>query len=214
MKSLISDSLCLQALSLPRFIKQEDGSRDQCVRVFNDMDEDNSGVIDRRKFLMYLDRREKFHDLEIVESADKPSNEAAETSSNSSVSDDESENPVNLLTKANQVETESDSESDKGDVKSQENANESESESESESEDDGQDNSVGGTVSDQGAESEQEKSDHGDEQETEMQSHPQSNLFSMIDRNSDGKLTLIEFIQALRTQPAVSKVQTNEISHL
>jgi hypothetical protein len=56
MKSLISDSLCLQALSLPRFIKQEDGSRDQCVRAFNDMDEDNSGVIDRRKFLMYLDR--------------------------------------------------------------------------------------------------------------------------------------------------------------
>ena len=39
--------------------------------------------------------------------------------------------------------------------------------------------------------------------------HPQSNLFSLIDRNSDGKLTLTEFIQALRTQPSVSKVSFN-----
>jgi hypothetical protein len=41
----------------------------------------------------------------------------------------------------------------------------------------------------------------------ELQSHPQASLFRLIDRNSDGTLTLMEFIQALRTQPEVSKVQ-------
>jgi hypothetical protein len=44
------------------------------------------------------------------------------------------------------------------------------------------------------------------------ETHPQSNLFSLIDRNSDGRLTLTEFIQALRTQPAVSKVTLSSLS--
>jgi len=44
-----------RVLRLPSHIRQEDGSRDKCVMVFNEMDSDNSGIIDRRKFLLYVD---------------------------------------------------------------------------------------------------------------------------------------------------------------
>jgi Ca2+-binding EF-hand superfamily protein len=44
------------ALKLPHVVKQEDGSRDQCVLVFNAMDDDNAGSIDLRKFLSYMDK--------------------------------------------------------------------------------------------------------------------------------------------------------------
>ena len=44
------------ALKLPQVIRQEDGSRDKCVHAFNDMDDDNSNYVDKRKFLRYFDK--------------------------------------------------------------------------------------------------------------------------------------------------------------
>jgi hypothetical protein len=44
------------ALRLPQEAKQEDGSRDMCVMVFNAMDDTNTSHIDSRKFLGYLDK--------------------------------------------------------------------------------------------------------------------------------------------------------------
>lgn len=41
-------------LNLPRIIRQEDGSRDMCVRVFNDIDANNDGVITLQKFHKYF----------------------------------------------------------------------------------------------------------------------------------------------------------------
>lgn len=42
-------------LQLPQTIRQEDGSRDECVRVFSEMDSDSSGIIDLSKFISYVD---------------------------------------------------------------------------------------------------------------------------------------------------------------
>ena len=43
-----------QFFHLPQVIKQEDGSRDDCVRLFNDIDADNTGIVDLAKFTAYI----------------------------------------------------------------------------------------------------------------------------------------------------------------
>jgi hypothetical protein len=155
------------------------------------MDEDNSGIIDQRKFLSYLDRREE---LSPGPAREESAIEAIKDFSDLSVNKDDGGSALTLSKSTNQEESaESDSESDKDVGRGQDDQSESEEE----------DTNSERTVSDNGTES---KNDKSGSRPVETEAHPQANLFAMIDRNSDGKLTLIEFIQALRTQPAVSKV--------
>jgi hypothetical protein len=158
----------MQALSLPRVIKQDDGSRDLCVRVFNEMDTNSSGEIDRKKFLSYLDRKK--NGQEITPNVEtKPQTPLHVESSSTS--------PPQSPTHSSQI----------SDIEDEESDNSQDSDSEPNH-------------------SENEQESMRTETLNVLDSHPQSNLFSLIDRDSNGKLTSIEFIQALRTQPAVLKV--------
>jgi hypothetical protein len=197
------------------------------------MDCDNTGTIDRRKFLMYLDQLKDHHsenshdqnqsmrthealktigdqappedshesisassDHEQLESSTDSSEEEKDDGEDE-VSSARSDELVGGTGEEDEVEQQRQQPEDQG-HKEEENEGEDESEEEEQKEEkeEEEDNSVHSV----------EKSGDG------MEQHPQSNLFSLIDRNSDGRLTITEFIQALRVQPAVSKVTLSSLS--
>jgi type I site-specific restriction endonuclease len=75
-------------LDLPRMIRQEDGTRDRCVLVFNEMDYNSSGRIDISKFTRYLDKLHVDRDREEVVSQNSDENEFV-------MSDDDTESVSN-----------------------------------------------------------------------------------------------------------------------